>query len=78
MKEQYSILIVDDEQDLAFNLKDILKGKGYNTTVANDGQTAINLCGEQEFDIGLIDIKLPDIQGVELIDKLSSLTPKME
>ena len=78
MNQQHSILIVDDDQDLAFNLKDILEGEGCNTAVANDGQTAINFCSEQEFDIGLIDINLPDIQGVELIEKLSDLTPKTE
>ena len=78
MKKQHSILIVDDNQELAFSLKDILENEGCHTAIANDGQTAINICREQEFDIGLIDIKLPDIQGIELIDKLSSLTPKTE
>ena len=76
--KQHSILIVDDNQELAFSLKDILENEGCHTAIANDGQTAINICREQEFDIGLIDIKLPDIQGIELIDKLSSLTPKTE
>jgi len=72
------ILIVDDNVELALNLKDLLEGEGYNTVVANDGKTALTLCREQIFDLGLIDIRLPDIQGVELVDKLVKLSPTTE
>jgi len=72
------ILIVDDDPDLALNLKDILDDEGYNTMVTNDGQTALTLCHKQVFDLGLIDIKLPDIQGVELVERLVEVSPTTE
>ncbi len=70
---RFELLIVDDDANLASNLQDILKEAGYSTTVANDGQTALTLCREKLFDLALIDIKLPDIPGIELIQKLSEL-----
>jgi PAS domain S-box-containing protein len=78
MNQKLQILIVDDDAELALNLKDLLEGEGYNTVVANDGKTALTLCLEQVFDLGLIDFKLPDIRGVELVDKLVKLSPTTE
>lgn len=78
MKRKFEILVVDDDVGLASSLKDILEGEGHNTAVANDGQTAINLCGEKAFDLALIDILLPDITGDELIKKLIELSPLTE
>ncbi len=78
MNQSFQILIVDDDAELALNLKDILEGEGYNTGVANDGKTALTLCRERVFDLGLIDFKLPDIQGVELVDKLVKLSSTTE
>ena len=47
------ILIVDDDVELALNLKDLLEGEGYNTVVASDGKTALTLCRERLFALAL-------------------------
>ena len=78
MDRKAEILIVDDDVGLALNLQDILEAEGYNTAVAHDGQAARALSGEKVFDLAFVDIKLPDIQGVELIDKLADILPKTE
>ncbi len=78
MDRKSEILIVDDDVGLALNLQDILEAEGYNTAVAHDGQAARALSGEKVFDMAFVDIKLPDIQGVELIDKLADILPKTE
>lgn len=70
------ILIVDDDQDLASNLKQLLDREGYKAMAVYDGQTALNLCHDQAFDIGLIDIRLPDTSGVTLVNKLVELLPE--
>jgi len=78
MALKFDILIVDDDVDLASNLRDILEAEGYDTALAGDGQTAFTLCQEKTFELALIDLKLPDISGVKLIKKLARLSPGME
>jgi len=74
MDQKPEILIVDDDVGLASNLQDILEEEGYNIAVAHDGQAAIDFFGKNVFDLVFIDIKIPDISGVELIDKLTKLS----
>lgn len=78
MAPKFDILIVDDDVDLASNLRDILEAEGYGTALAGDGQTALTLCHEKTFNLALIDLRLPDISGVKLIKKLARLSPGME
>ena len=73
-----SVLIVDDDQDLTSNLKQLLDNEGYKSMAVYDGQTALNLCHDQAFDIGLIDIRLPDTNGVTLVNKLVELLPEFD
>ncbi len=75
MASKFEMLIVDDDMGLAANLRDILEAEGYSAAVAHDGQTALTLCREKVFDLAIIDIKLPDMPGVELIGKLAELSP---
>ena len=70
------ILIVDDEVGLALNLQDILIREGYETVVAHDGETALALCRDKAFDLAFVDIKLPGMSGIELVDKLADLSPE--
>ena len=78
MERKFKILVVDDDIYVAFNLQDILETEGYSTRTAASGQTTLTTCREKVFDLALIDIRLPDIGGIELIEKLAGLYPKME
>ncbi|MCP4691195.1 MAG: PAS domain S-box protein, partial [Desulfobacterales bacterium] len=78
MNRKSWILIVDDEVDMALNLKDIFEHQGYGAMIAHDGLGAQNLCAERNFDLGLIDIKLPDARGLDLIKTLSGRSPDMD
>jgi len=78
MAPKSAILIVDDDADLASNLQNILKAEGHDTAVAQAGQTALTLCREKAFDLALVDIRLPDIPGLKLIQELAELSPGME
>ena len=60
------ILVVDDENDIAELIKDILEDEGYSISIANDGKSAINLIKEEKFDLILLDIMMPDISGTEV------------
>jgi len=78
MERQNSILIVDDDAGLTSNLQDILEAEGYSTAVANDGQTALALHDKSVFDLILVDIRLPDMSGLDLTKKLAELSPTVE
>jgi len=73
MKGKPEILIVDDDVDLASNLKDIMEAEDYIAAVAHDGQAALSLSKEKAFDMAIVDFKLPDRTGLELIGELSRI-----
>jgi len=76
MQHKSEILIVDDDVGLASNLKDILGAESYDVTVAHSGKAALSLDPENSFDLAIVDIKLPDVLGSELIQKLIERFPK--
>ncbi len=78
MERKFQMLVADDDVNLASNLADILEAEGYSAVVAHDGQTALNLSDKKVFDLALIDIRLPDMPGAELIRRLAELSPGVE
>ena len=74
-QSQTHILIIDDNRDLAENLCEILTEHGYETRAAYDARGGIALCKESPFDIALVDVRLPDAQGPEVIVKLFEMQP---
>jgi DNA-binding NtrC family response regulator len=64
------ILIVDDDEDTCENLSDILTGCGYEADVANKGSDALNLVDLKEYDLALLDFRLPCMTGVELFRQI--------
>lgn len=77
MDEQKSILIVDDDESTCKTLKLGLDRKGYQTDTAGSGSEALEKTQEQFYNLVLLDIKLPDIQGTELIAPLKELHPEI-
>lgn len=71
------ILIVDDDKRLVETHKDYFVMKGYNVDTAMTGKEAIQKSAENYYNLALLDIRLPDIEGTKLLTKLHSETPKM-
>ena len=67
------ILIVEDEITISRLIAVSLRRAGYDCTVANDGSTAADLIAEHDFDLALLDIMLPGLDGYELLDYLRSV-----
>lgn len=61
-----NILLVEDDSNLALSLKKNLIDDGHYTTVADTGKKALELIKEFEFDLILLDWKLPDVSGIEI------------
>jgi len=76
-KEKKSILIVDDDKAILKSLKDILQPKGYIVDTAETGRGAIEKSEAQFYNLALLDIKLPDMEGTKLLTKMHRTTPRM-
>jgi len=72
-----SILIVEDDENIRETLSTILQQKGYKTDTAKTGQEAIQKSKTQFFNLALLDIKLPDMEGTQLLTIIQETLPKM-
>jgi len=77
LRRKASILVVDDDENICKTLSLILESRGYKVDVAYSGEKAIEKSKAKAYNIALLDIVLPDIQGTKLLKKLRETTPKM-
>lgn len=71
------ILIVDDEPDIALILKLHLEDQGYETVRARDGVEALDLLEGERFDLMLLDIKMPRMDGIQVLQKMADMRPEL-
>lgn len=64
-RKSQKVLIVDDELNMRRTLNDILEDEGYDVTTAATGEEAIELCSRNNYEIILMDVRMPGIDGVE-------------
>ena len=67
------VLIVDDERSIRNSLGEILGDEGYEVTVAEDGPSALAMVEKERFDVIFCDIKMPGMDGIEVLDKIISM-----
>jgi len=75
MAKQISLLIVDDEMETLRTLDDIFEDRGYVVTLAEDGYKAIEFAKKKFFDIILMDVKMPGINGLETFREIKRICP---
>lgn len=78
MKEQVSVLVVDDNVDLLDTFSSILKRKGYQVETAADGVIAVDKIQARPFDIVLMDVIMPRMNGVEALRRVRELNPAVK
>jgi two-component system, NtrC family, response regulator HydG len=71
---QPQLLIVDDEVDACQNLSDILTDMGYGVDIAHDGPSALELVRKKTYDVALLDLKMPGMDGVELYKRIKAVS----
>ena len=77
MSKPIRILVVDDEESIRTVLKTILEDEGYIVDVAENGREAIEKSNVIFYNLALIDVRLPDMEGTELLRAMKETTPKM-
>ncbi len=76
MSNVLKILVVDDDENIRNTLKTILSEKGYLVDVVGTGKEAIRKTESEAFNVVILDIRLPDIEGVEILKKMHDTVPK--
>jgi DNA-binding NtrC family response regulator len=71
-----NVLIVDDEKNLTQAMRRLLSAEGYRAEVAASGELALEAIKELPFDIILLDINMPGMNGLEAFKKLRKVSPK--
>ena len=73
--KNFSILLIDDEQNILDLLTDILELQGYQITVENNSVRALELIDEQSFDLVITDLMMPEVSGLHIAQKLRRNRP---
>jgi DNA-binding NtrC family response regulator len=77
MDKAIRILIVDDDENIRKVLLAILEDKGYTVESVGTAGEAVEKSKRKFYNLALIDIRLPDMEGIELLTKIRDTTPKM-
>jgi two-component system, OmpR family, response regulator ResD len=73
----HRILIVDDEHEICRILSEYLKLKGFETVVAYSGEDALKILKKKNIDLMILDIRMPDIDGVGVLKELRKYDEKL-
>lgn len=71
------ILIIDDDKNILKTLSKLLEKAGYAVTTAETGQEALEKIKNQNYNVALIDVKLQDINGLNLLNQIHKIVPNM-
>jgi DNA-binding NtrC family response regulator len=68
------LLVVDDEVDICENLSDILTDIGYSVDIAQNGHAALGLIEQNGYDVALLDLRMPEMDGLELYRRIKQIS----
>jgi len=71
------ILVVDDEEIMRSSLSDWLKEDGYDVVAVEDGYKALDKIKSEEWDLAVVDLKMPKMDGIELLEKVNQMRPRL-
>jgi DNA-binding response OmpR family regulator len=73
----HRILVLDDDPEILGILRDMIRLKGHKVTAIDDGKKALELIQEQDFDLVLTDLGMPEISGWEIAREVKSKNPQV-
>lgn len=76
--KKFRILLVDDAEAFTSNMSKLLSRRGYEVKALHDGQSALDAVGEEDFDVVVLDLKMPGMNGMDTLKELKKIRPQME
>jgi DNA-binding NtrC family response regulator len=76
LKKAASILVVDDEPVIRDTVAEFLQQEGFAVVACDTGEAAIELAGKQRFDVAVCDVNLPGLDGIEVLERLTQVSPE--
>jgi DNA-binding NtrC family response regulator len=77
LDERLRILVIDDDESIRTTFTAILENEGYDVDTAENGKEAIKKANTDLYRVALIDFRLPDMDGTELLNSLRETTPRL-
>lgn len=77
MTSAKKVLIIEDEPDMAFNYEQIIRGNGMNGLICTEPKEVIGLMSRERPDIVLCDLRMPEIDGMELLERIKTEWPEL-
>lgn len=77
MSKRPTVLVVDDEVDICQNLADILADQDYDVDIAENGAAALALAAAKPYDVALLDLRMPGMDGLSLYRQLRKVRPEV-
>jgi len=77
LNKKIKVIIIEDDRGILDGLKEILRSEGYQVDAATSGEEGIKKCKAKPFDLALLDIKLPGIDGIKVLETLHKEFPDM-
>jgi len=71
------VLVVDDEVNIRFALKRWFEANGFDVDVADDGDVAIDLCGNNDYDVVTMDLEMPRVNGRDAAAAIREMHPQL-
>lgn len=78
MSEDPRVLIVDDEQRFRATMSKLLGARGLDAVTAGTGLDALDLMRDGSFDVAIVDVKMPEMNGVDLLSEMKEADPTIE
>ena len=72
-----TIIIVDDESDIRMVVRALLENHGYKTVEVQDGAEALMLLRKRDFDLMVLDVMMPKVDGYQVMNTLKNIKPKL-
>lgn len=76
--DKFRVLIVDDEQDFLETIVKRLKARAIDVTGVESGYQALEVISERDFDVVILDVKMPGIDGIETLREMKKKKPLLE
>lgn len=69
----FHILVVDDDKNIRFTMKEVLEANGYTVFTADDGNEAFEVLAEEHIDLAIVDIMMPNLDGYQFTEEIRSM-----